>query len=197
MELAPLLFCWAAEMSLRERRNRLSKLEEACNTARAIESEMPHLPPPNLMYSEEKIAAESRSINSHDIFGMCFGDDDFSDYNGYSSGDDDTDNPFAMFLAKQIEEIADVASFEGFSPVDYPVFQVCHNEALEMVGRDETLAERILSGVVDLYEMPKDLQGNFGKTEDRAAWVRAQAEEFIKRQIQAVERHRKPNETAP
>ena len=33
MELAPLLFCWAAEMSLRERRERLNKLEEACTTA--------------------------------------------------------------------------------------------------------------------------------------------------------------------
>jgi transcriptional regulator with XRE-family HTH domain len=195
MELAPLLFCWAAEMSLRERRERLSKLEETCGTARALENEMPHLPPPNFTYSEEKIAAESRSINSHDIFGMCFGDDDFSDYNGYSSGDDDTNNPFAIFLAKLVQEIEDVASFEGFSPIDYPIFQVCRDEALEMVGGDETLAERILSGTVDLNEMPKELHGILGKTEDRAAWVQAQADAFIKRRIEAAERRKKSKET--
>jgi len=88
MELAPLVFCLMAEMSLRERRERLNKLQEACKTARTLEKEMPHLPPPNFIYSEEKITAESRSINSHDIFGMCFGDDDFSDGHGYCSDDD-------------------------------------------------------------------------------------------------------------
>lgn len=190
MELAPLLFCWAAEMSLRERRERLNKLEEACKTAQALEKEMQHLPPPNFIYSKEKIAAESSSINSHDIFGMCFSDDDFSDDHGYLPNDD-TDNPFAIFLAKLVEEIDDVARFEGFSPIDYPSFQVCRDEALKMVGGDETLAERILTGVVDLYEMPKDLQGIFGKTEDRAAWVRAQNEAYIKRLIEAAERRKK------
>src|SRR6185437_2791942 len=189
MELAPLLFCWAAEMSLRERRERLNRLEEACKTAQTLEKEMHHLPPPNFIYSEEKIAAESSSINSHDIFGMCFSDDDFSDGHGYPP-DDHTDNPFAIFLAKLVEEIDDVARFEGFSPIDYPDFQVCRDEALKMVGGDKTLAERILTGVVDLYEMPKDLQGFFGKAEGRAAWVRAQAEAFIKGQIEAAE-HRK------
>jgi transcriptional regulator with XRE-family HTH domain len=194
MELAPLLFCWAAEMSLRERRERLNKLEEACKTARTLEKEMPHLPPPNFIYSEEKIAAESRSINSHDIFGMCFSEDDFSDGHSYPS-DDDTENPFAIFLAKLVEEIGDVARFEGFSPIDYPIFEVCRDEALEMVGGDEILAERILTGVIDLYELPKDLQGVFGNTEDRAAWVRAQAEAFIKAQIEAAEHRKKLKKT--
>lgn len=195
MELAPLLFCWAAEMSLRERRERLNKLEEACETARMLEKEMPHLPPPNFIYSEEKIAAESRSISSHDIFGMCFADDDFGSDHLYS--DDDTDNPFAIFLAKLVGEIGDVASFEGFSPVDYPVFRVCRDEALEMVGGDEILAERILSGIADLYEMPKDLQGIFGNVEDRAAWVQAQAEAFRKRIFEAAERPTKSGGSAP
>ncbi len=189
MELAPLLFCWAAEMSLRERRERLNKLEEACKTAQTLESEMRHLPQPNFIYSEEKIAAESSSINSHDIFGMCFSEDDFSEGHFYPPNDD-TDNPFALFLAKLIEDISDVACFEGFSPIDYPIFQVCREEALEMVEGDEILADRIFAGVVDLYDMPKELQGIFGKTEERAAWVRAQAEAFIKAQIEATERRK-------
>jgi transcriptional regulator with XRE-family HTH domain len=184
MELAPLLFCWAAEKSLRERRERLDKLEEACSTARTLEKEMPHLPPPNFIYSEEKIAAESRSIDNHDIFGMGFGDHDFSEYHSYIA--DDEDNPFAVFLGKLVEEIGDVARFESFSSIDYPVFQVCRAEALEMVGGDENLAERILSGVVDLYEMPRDLQGVFGNTESRAAWARTQAEAFIKAHLRSL-----------
>ena len=192
MELAPLLFCWAAEMSLRERRERLRKLEEAFKAARALENEMAHLPPPDFTHSDEKIAAEARSIKSHDIFGVYFDDD----FNSCSSGDDDTDNPFATFLAKRVEEIGEVASFEGFSPIDYPIFQVCRDEALEMVGGDETLAERILSGIVDLFEMPKELQETFGNADQRAAWVQAQADALIKRQIEAaVERRKKSKET--
>ncbi|MBR0951681.1 helix-turn-helix domain-containing protein [Bradyrhizobium canariense] len=190
MELAPLLFCWAAEMSLRERRRRLNKLEEACETARAIEKEMQHLPPPNLMYSEEKIAAEARSIEAHDIFGMCFGDDDFSDGLVHSFGDD-VDNPFAVFLSKLTEEMGEMTSFESFSPIDYPIFQVCRNEARDMVNGDETLAKRILTGVVDLYDMPKDLQGVTGNADKRAVWVREQADAFFNAHNEAAKRRKK------
>lgn len=66
-----------------------------------------------------------------------------------------------------------------------------------MVGGDEVLAERILSGIVDLYEMPKELQDFAGKTEDRAAWVQAQADAFIKEQLKAIERRNKTKEAAP
>jgi transcriptional regulator with XRE-family HTH domain len=190
MELAPLLFCWAAEMSLRERRHRLNKLEEACKTARALEKEMPHLPAASFMYSDEKIAAESRSIEAHDIFGLCFGDDDFSDGLVHSFGDD-VDNPFAVFLAKLAEEMGEMASFEGFSPIDYPVFEVCRDQARGMVNGDKTLAERILSGIVDLYDMPKDLQGVVGNADKRAIWVREQADAFINAHREAAERRKK------
>ncbi|MGL3211636.1 helix-turn-helix domain-containing protein [Bradyrhizobium sp. BR 1433] len=185
MELAPLLFCWAAETSLRERRERLNKLEEACETARRLEGEMLHMPPPNFIHSEEKISAESNSIGNHDVFGMCFSDDDFGTDHLHS--DDDTDNPFAIFLAKLVREIGDMAKFEGFSPIDYPVFQVCREEAREMVSGDETLAELILAGVIDLNEMPSDVRGTFGvvDTEKCAAWARTQADAFIKRQTEA------------
>jgi transcriptional regulator with XRE-family HTH domain len=196
MELAPLLFCWAAEMSLRDRRERLNKFEEACKTARGLEDEMHHLPHADFEASEKKIAAEASSIHSHDIFGMCFGDDDFSD-GAFYPPQDDTDNPFAVFLAKLADDIGDVARFEGFSPIDYPVFQVCREEALRMVGDDETLAERILTGIVDLYDMPKELHGVFGKTDDRAAWVRAQADAYIARVMESVERRKKAKEATP
>lgn len=195
MELAPLLFCWAAEMSLRDRRERLNKLEEACKSARGLEDEMRHLPPANFTYSEEKIAAEASSIGSHDLFGMCFSEDDFSEGAFYAQHDD-TDNPFAIFLSKLAEEIGDVAQFEGFSPIDYPVFQVCRQEALNMVGGDKTLAERILTGIVDLYDMPKELHGVFGKTDDRAAWVRAQADAYLERVLASSVRQKTKEATS-
>lgn len=197
MEVAPLLFCWAAEMSLRERRNRLSKLEDACEAAQALENEMPHLPPPNFIYSEEKIAAESGSIDSNDIFGGCFSDDAFSDGNIPFNPDDDTDNPFAVFLAKLTRDISEVASFEGFSPIDYPAFQVCREDALKMVGGDETLADRILTGVVDLSAMPRDLRGGFGNTQDRAAWVEAQAEAYRQKVFGSAKGGTEPKEATP
>lgn len=37
------------------------------------------------------------------------------------------------------------------------------------------LTEHIFTGVVDLYDMSKDLQEIFDKTEDRAVWVRTEA----------------------
>jgi transcriptional regulator with XRE-family HTH domain len=177
MELAPLLFCWAAEMSLRARREHLKKLKGACESARSLEEEMRHLPGSNFTYSEEKITAESDSIDRHDLFGT-FADDAFADGPFYSPSDD-TDNPFAMFLTKLVRDIGDVASFEGFSSIDYPIYQVCHEEALNLLGRDEKLAESILNGVTVLGEMPKELQGTSGKTKERAEWVRAQVEEDL------------------
>jgi hypothetical protein len=194
MELAPLLFCWAAEMSLRDRRDRLNRLEEAYETARGLENEIRHLPEPSVTNCDEKIAAKARSIGSHDIFGMCFSEDEFMAVGEFTDGD--TENPFAVFLAKLVEDI-DVARFEGFSPIDYPIFQVCHQEALQMAGGDEALAEHILDGVVDLDEMPKSLQGMFVRTEERAAWVRAQADAYIKAQVESSGCRKETTEAAP
>jgi transcriptional regulator with XRE-family HTH domain len=193
MELAPLLFCWAAEMSLRERRERLDKLEAACATARTLENEMRHLPQLDFSSSEKKIDAEASSIRSHDIFGMCFSEEDLED-GWFYPHNDDTDNPFAIFLSKLVQGISDVAEFDGFSPIDYPGFRVCHKEALDMAGNDAELAEHILDGTVDLYDMPKHLRGFFGKSEDRAAWVRAQVDDYIKRVREVSDRGKSTKE---
>jgi hypothetical protein len=65
------------------------------------------------------------------------------------------------------------------------------------VGGDQTLADRILSGVVDLYEMPKDLQAIVGRTPDRAAWVQAQADAFMRAQIEAHEHRKEAKKATP
>jgi hypothetical protein len=87
-------------MSLRERRERLEKLKEACETARALEQEMPHLPDPNFSHSEEKIKAEAESIESHDLTATTMDTDNFID--GPFDPSDYNANPFANFLEKQI-----------------------------------------------------------------------------------------------
>jgi transcriptional regulator with XRE-family HTH domain len=174
VELAPLLFCWAAETSLRQRRQRLADLERACEAARSLEKEMRHLPAaPNFVYSEEKIAAESGSVDSNDIFGVCFDEDAFTD--GVPQFPDDfTDNPFARFLATVADDLGDLATFEGFMPIDYPDYRVCPEE----------LTEAILDGRVVLSAMPKEFHdlSFFGKakTEDRIAWMRRQVDEYNK-----------------
>ena len=156
VELAPLLFCWAAETSLRQRRQRLADLERACEAARSLESEMRHLPAaPNFVYSEEKIAAESGSIDSNDVFGAFFDEDAFTDGVPQFS-DDFTDNPFARFLASVANDLGNVATFEGFTPSDYPDYRVCPEEASRYAGGDKELTEAILDGRVVLSAMPKE-----------------------------------------
>jgi len=187
MELAPLLFCWAAEMSLRQRRDRIRQVEQACENARNLEREMPYLPVPNFTYSEEKIAAESESIDAHDIFGTCIDQDKFLDGPFYPS-EEDTENPFAMFLARQIDDLGDVATFESSSSIDYPIYRVCPEEASRLVYGDKDRAEEILNGSAVLSEMPKKLQdSSIIMAKERAEWVRAQAEEYRKDFVEFTE----------
>jgi hypothetical protein len=80
-----------------------------------------------------------------------------------------------------------MATFEGFSPIDYPIYQVCRDEALNLAGGDEELAEKIVAGnAVVLNEMPKELQDTFLKTEERTAWVRAKVDEYINTHIRVA-----------
>src|SRR5262249_42942229 len=72
IELAPFLFCWAAEASLRERQDRVTEVKRACENARKVEQEIRHFPVPNFTYSEEKIDAEHESIERRDLFGAWF-----------------------------------------------------------------------------------------------------------------------------
>ena len=59
VELAPFLFVWAAEASLRQRRDKIAEVKRACDAARDAESGVRHLPISNYTYTEEKLAAES------------------------------------------------------------------------------------------------------------------------------------------
>ena len=94
VELAPFLFCWAAETSLRQRLARVVEVKRACESAQALERAISHFPVPNFTYSEEKIAAEYESIDRRDLFGTWFCEKaDFLD--PAFDHDFETENPFS------------------------------------------------------------------------------------------------------
>lgn len=180
IELAPFLFCWAAEASLRQRRDRIAKIEEAWEGARKLENEIQYLPVPNFIYSEQKIVAEQESIDRWDLFGAWLVDK--ADIDLDFTFDPDTENPFAMFLRNLVAGFGDVVTFEGWSRDWIPQYRVCPDEAAQLVGGDRDRAKEILDGLVALNDMPTEIRKP-EMAKERAEWVRAKAEENRKKQI--------------
>ena len=175
IEFAPFLLCWAAEASLRLRRNRLEELERSHLVARDREQAIEHMRISDFADLEEKLKTERESIESRDLFGFQLDDAGFARYRHEWTG-----NPFARFLSGLAKDFKEVLEFEGFSSIDYPEYTVCTEEAERLVGGDKELAERILSGMVALNEMPDEIRKSFNSA-DRAEWVRTKAAEFINR----------------
>ncbi len=169
VELAPFLFCWAAEASLRQRKERLASAEAALSALRDSDSSMEHLEPFDFSELQEKIDAEKESIEYHDIWGK--GTELAVD------GDYPFDTPFAKFLANLTNEIGDDATFQEYCWLDYPFYRVCAQEAVRLVGGDNELAEAILEGKIALHQMPKELR-EFDKRKERVEWARGKLEDF-------------------
>lgn len=193
IELAPFLFCWAAEASLRQRRERIKQVEQACKDAKNREREISYFPAPNLTYSEEKIAAENDSINRQDLFGIFLQDANLLD--GHFSFDDWDENPFAVFLDGLASEFSEVTEFAGWSSLDSPEYRICPEEALRIAGGDSDAADAIHRGDVPLFEMPKEFWEP-GKWDERANWVRARTAEFKQRMIEYLNSKPKKNRGA-
>jgi len=171
VELAPFLFCWAAEASLKRRRNQLEQVELALERAQEAQSKILHLDAPDLTEFEQAIAAERESIEGKDIFGLGLSLDQ------HFKPEDWRDNPFAVFLDGLTETIGEDAIFDGYGYQDYPIYRVCAEEAERYTEGDKELAEHILEGHVALGDLPKDCQG-LGKYKERAEWVRSKVAEF-------------------
>ena len=69
VELAPFLFVWAAEESLRQRRDHIAEVERLYDAAQKALDDIRHLPITDSTYSDEKIIAERQSIDRRDLFG--------------------------------------------------------------------------------------------------------------------------------
>lgn len=175
IEFAPFLLCWVAEASLRQRRTRLEELERTYRVARDREQQIEHMRILDFSDLDEKFKAERESIESRDLFGYRLDDAGFATYRH-----EWTENPFARFLTSLAEDFNDVIEFGGFSSIDYPEYTVCPEEAARLVGGDQELAERILSGTVALNEMPEEIRESYDSA-DRVQWVSDKAAEFIRR----------------
>ncbi len=169
VELAPFLFCWAAEASLRQRKERLASAETALEALRDADSGMEHMQPFDFSQLQEKIDAEKSSIDCYDISGTT---SEFAADFDYPFG-----TPFAKFLANLTNEIGDDATFEEYGWDDFPFYRVCAQEALHLVGGDNELAEAILKGRIALHQMPKELREH-GKRNERVNWARAKLEDY-------------------
>jgi len=172
VELAPFLFCWAAEASLRRRRDRVSELERAMENVRNLSSGIWDGPPhPDSEYLEKDLEAEHDSINMRDIFGNF----KYEDPEVYS--DNNAEDPFSTFLRDLVSDFSDIAKFEGFLSDGSPSYSVCFDTAEELAGGNPDIAEMILSGSVALNEMPKELLSP-NKTKERVEWMLANVEAF-------------------
>lgn len=168
VEIAPFLFCWAAEQSLKLRRERLAEIDKA--NAELARLQTSHIHAANFMNarSEGPLDAERLSIEKNDLFGTSIDGDEYTflpdEYN------EAVDNPFAVFLRNLSKDCGDLAAFEEWDPESSPTYTVCLSTAVKLVGGDTLAADEIQTGDVPLHKLPKDLRGA-GKGEARANWV--------------------------
>lgn len=155
LHLAPLLFRWAAEMSLQWRRKRLAELETQLDALSNI------VTPKHLSgvvidnwRGDEVLADEQRSIDSHDLFGVLLKDDSLS-----ANYEESEQNPMAQFLKSIAASLGDDVDFEHWSPHwSQPGYTLGKTEALELVGGDEEAAQQIVDGYAPLHELPKEVR---------------------------------------
>jgi transcriptional regulator with XRE-family HTH domain len=178
VELAPFLFCWAAEASLRRRRDLLQQAEAARDNARELEAKMRHLIDSDSEDFKNKIGAERQSIEDGDLFGMSH------DY--YLTANDWTDNPFALFLYGLTADMGEEDTFEGYGSFDYPTYRICADVAVQFTDGDTDLADHILRGHMEMNQMPKEIREpvNFKR---RAEWIRERVQEFRNEMMKRIE----------
>jgi len=173
VHMAPLLFLWAAEESLKRRREKLAELSTRYSAVESIAG-FDHLD--RLLTcnwrGEEVMEAERRSITRGDIFGRTIPDDHLSQ--GYEESEQ---NPMAVFLAGLIADLKGLAEFEHWSPYwDEPGYTLGHVEVSRLVGDDEDAIHHILHGNVGLHEIPRETRES--GPEHVAAWVNERGEAY-------------------
>jgi transcriptional regulator with XRE-family HTH domain len=175
VELAPYLFLCAAEASQRRRRKLAEDARKALDDLEACARQLPHLPGlSEHAYQTDALCSDDESTNRRDLFGRSIELVEVAfDF------DEETDNPFTVYLRKIGEQCDGAAKFERWSGSGVPQYRVCPDEAAELVGGDQDRAEEILTGQAALNEMPKEIRQP-EMTDKRAEWVRLQAEEYRK-----------------
>lgn len=187
VEIAPLLFFWAAEMSLKKRLNRLNDLnlknEEISKMGEVFHHL--HFRAFTIMNAENTLAAELESIEARDIFGAKIGGDSYESYlpDNYEESED---NPMTMFLKELVSEFGESTEFEWWYPDSSPHYSICKAEVLKFVGGNEDAANYIHSGKAPLHKLPKELREK-GKDLERAEWACEQGKQWLESILEGVE----------
>jgi transcriptional regulator with XRE-family HTH domain len=169
VELAPYLFAWAAEASLRQRRERLDRMQAALSALKDADKALDHLQPTDFEELEDKIEQENAAIERHDIWAIA------TDYHA-GRNDPLLDNPFGVFVDGLADEIGDGTTLEQLPWDDWPIYRLCPKEVEEFIG-DPELADAILGGEIALHQMPKELREGDSQAENkRREWARSKLE---------------------
>jgi transcriptional regulator with XRE-family HTH domain len=164
VEIAPYLFCWAAEQSLKRRREQVDSTEKAVAALEKCQPTHLHAAAFTNARSYEPLEEEKKSIEACDLFGKLVTEVP-EDY------DEAAENPFAKFLGELIaDNVQQHATFSGWHPDESPEFTVCKDRASVFLGGDELAIELVLDGSVPLHKLPKELREK-SKAEERAKWV--------------------------
>lgn len=171
IEIAPLLFFIAAEQSLQQRRARIAEVSASENAMNGIKCDIRHLPW-RFLVDDDVVSGEEQSIKERDLFGEKILENQ-QEYMGKLDADFDEaeENPFVTFLRESLSKIG--SSPETVETVRWangmwPSYEICTEEAANIVGNDARAARAIVSGDAALHEMPK------GSPEQRADWARAE-----------------------
>ena len=155
LHVAPFLFLWAAEESLRRRQRHLDEVASQWDLLGKLAGAR-HLSPKlqESWEAEDLMAAEEGSIRARDLFGLKIADEHLRD-----EYEDSEQNPFAWFLASLAADLGDLAEFEHWSPYwDGPGYTLGQDEAERLTGGNAAAAREIVHGYAPLHELTREIR---------------------------------------
>jgi transcriptional regulator with XRE-family HTH domain len=171
VEAAPLLFFIAAEQCLQERQKRIAEVRASADALFDLQRGIRHLPP-HWPVDEDAVSSEEQSIKARDLFGEKLVEDAQQFMSELDADYDDAEqNPFVTFLRGNLARVSgssEIAESVRWTPGLWPSYEICADEAANIVGNDATAARAVIIGAAALHEMPK------GSPEQRAEWARAE-----------------------
>ena len=181
VELAPFLFSWAAESSLKRRAEALTELAERTAAVDALQARMPHTSS-ILGYSpltEDLVAAEERSIRRRDLFASDMLEQDTGDILK-ADFEESEDGPSVTFLRDLAKDAPEALSFDDWSPRAAPNYKVSREQAIGLFGADAEVVDAILDGFVSLAKLPADLRPK-AMLKERQDWARRERQAYLER----------------
>lgn len=187
LELAPLMFDLIARESLIERRDTLAALRAHRDAIGAMASKFPHFSGrfTNDWEADDFEHREELSIDRDDLRGELVHADNSMNDSFYPDGfDEECDNPFVAHLKGRCERLGqrgyEVPRLDAISRWLGPTYELCLAEAAELAGGDDELAHALVSGVVPVASIPKELL-KAERLSDRQEWMRQQRSESADR----------------